>query len=187
MKTHSTKTAKANRFVVLLRGVNVGKGNRVPMALFKKALEEIDCCDVLTLLNSGNAVFNSTQRNIAKHVTAISSILNEQFEVNTPVVVKTAAQFQAIVAHNPLQVPETDHSKFLVAFAQTDASIAELAQLLPQPQASEEFKLTATAAYIYSPSGILQSKLAAALIGKAGRNVTTRNWATVLKINARLT
>lgn len=187
MKTHTAKSAQGNRFVVLLRGVNVGKGNRVPMAHFKQALEQIGYADVVTLLNSGNAIFSSSSKSIAKHITAIAGILNEQFDVTTPVVVKTAAQFHSIVDNNPVQVPETDHSKFLVAFAQADASIAELPELLPQSQSSDELKITATAAYLYCPGGILQSKTAAALIGKAGRNVTTRNWATVLKINARFT
>jgi len=187
MKTHSAKSAQGNRFVVLLRGVNVGKGNRVPMAHFKQALEQIGYTDVVTLLNSGNAIFSSSSKSIAKHITAIAGILNEEFEVSTPVVVKTAAQFQSIVANNPVQVPEADHSKYLVAFAQADASISELTELLPQPQSTEAFKVTATAAYLYCPNGILQSKIAAALIGKAGRNVTTRNWATILKINARIT
>ena len=42
--------------VVLLRGVNVGKGNRIPMATFKSLLQRMGCEDVRTLLNSGNAV-----------------------------------------------------------------------------------------------------------------------------------
>jgi uncharacterized protein (DUF1697 family) len=47
------------RFVVLLRGVNVGKGNRVAMVEFKESLEGLGYTDVKTLLNSGNAVFAS--------------------------------------------------------------------------------------------------------------------------------
>ncbi|NBP09031.1 MAG: DUF1697 domain-containing protein, partial [Gammaproteobacteria bacterium] len=41
------------RYAVLLRGVNVGKGNRVPMAEFKRLLEALGATEVKTLLNSG--------------------------------------------------------------------------------------------------------------------------------------
>ena len=47
------------QFVALLRGVNVGKGNRLPMVELKALLQRLDYTDVSTLLNSGNAVFTS--------------------------------------------------------------------------------------------------------------------------------
>lgn len=68
------------RFVALLRGVNVGKGKRVPMAELRKVLTALDYRDVQTLLNSGNAVFESggraaTTRNWAT-VEKISALLH---------------------------------------------------------------------------------------------------------------
>ncbi len=49
-------------YVALLRGVNVGKAKRVPMADLRAVLAGLDCTDVATLLNSGNAVFRSKAR-----------------------------------------------------------------------------------------------------------------------------
>ena len=46
-------------FVALLRGVNVGKSKRVPMAEFRMLLSGLGYTDVVTLLNSGNAVFRA--------------------------------------------------------------------------------------------------------------------------------
>ena len=46
-------------YIVLLRGVNVGKAKRVPMAEFRKLLEGLGYTNVATLLNSGNAVFRA--------------------------------------------------------------------------------------------------------------------------------
>ena len=67
------------RFVVLLRGVNVGKGNKVPMAEFRATLEGLGHGSVRTLLNSGNAVFSSASRNTAKLATATLLRLTERY------------------------------------------------------------------------------------------------------------
>ena len=64
------------RFVSLLRGVNVGKGNRVPMAEFKRLLEELGCAEVRTLLNSGNAVFASSARSTDRLAQSIAAELS---------------------------------------------------------------------------------------------------------------
>ena len=76
------------RFVVLLRGVNVGKGNRVPMAEFKAMLEGLGYTSVSTVLNSGNAVFTSTGRSSSKHAASIAATLQQTMGVTTPVIVK---------------------------------------------------------------------------------------------------
>ena len=47
------------KYVALLRGINVGKGARVPMKTLKALLEGLGLSDVATYLNSGNAVFGS--------------------------------------------------------------------------------------------------------------------------------
>jgi uncharacterized protein (DUF1697 family) len=48
----------------------------------------------------------------------------------------------------------------------------------------ERFVVGAHAAYLHCPAGILASRAGEALLGRAGRTVTTRNWATTLKLHA---
>ncbi len=153
------EVTQLGRFVVLLRGVNVGKGNKVPMAGFRAALEDLGCTSVQTLLNSGNAVFSSASRRPVKLATDIASSVEARFGVVTPVVVKSAAEFATIVNHNPIAPPESEHSRFLVAFAMDQARLQELASMEP-----------------------LESKAGEAILGKRGRSITTRNWGTTLKL-----
>lgn len=174
------------QYVVLLRGVNVGKGKRVAMAEFKRLLEGLECTEVKTLLNSGNAVFSSTARSSAKLVTAIAAGLEEAFGITTPVVVKTAAELAAIIRDAPLTPPDAEHARFLVAFGRDEPAIQALAPLVPLAQAPERLHITPLAAYLHCPQGLLESRVGEAMLGKAGRGVTTRNWATVLKIQALL-
>lgn len=178
--------AAKTRFVVLLRGVNVGKGNRVPMAGFRSMLEAMGHTGVKTLLNSGNAVFASPQRSEARHAAAIAAALREQLGVDTPVVVKSAGQLAAIVEGAPGPPPEEDHSRYLVVFASDPAGLQSLAPVLAMAKAPDRFEIGAHAAYLHCPGGLLDSPTAKALLGRPGRAVTTRNWATVLKLHALL-
>ncbi len=172
------------RFVVLLRGVNVGKGNRVPMAAFKALLQGLGYTEVETLLNSGNAVFTSPGRSVSKHAAGIAGELARSLGVACSTIVKSGTELEAIVAANPLPVPPSDHSRFLVAFAQDARTLQPLEALAPLAQPPERFAVGTQAAYLHCAGGILESRLGAAMLGKVGRSVTTRNWATVLKLAA---
>ena len=174
------------KFVVLLRGVNVGKANRVPMADFRSLLEGLGYTGVRTLLNSGNAVFSSNGRSAAKHAQAIGMAITERFGFTVAVMVKSAAQFAAAIECNPAAPAEPEHSRFLVAFSQDAAGLSTLSTLAPLVRAPEFFHIGTHAAYLLCSPGILESKAAAGMVGKAGRGVTTRNWATVLKLQELL-
>ncbi|HEX4236183.1 MAG TPA: DUF1697 domain-containing protein [Caldimonas sp.] len=172
-----------SRFVALLRGINVGTANRVPMATLRELLSGLGYAQVATLLNSGNAAF-SASGSAVRHARAIAAALAAQLDVEVTVIVKTAAELGAIVAANPIAIAAPDHSRFLVAFAQDAKSLATLTAVAPLVVPPERFALGADAAYLFCAAGILESKAGSALLGKAGRAATTRNWATVLKLHA---
>lgn len=170
-------------FIALLRGVNVGKARRVPMADFRKLLSGLGYSDVATLLNSGNAVFRA--RGGASSMAAdIAAALARRLKVDVPVVIKSAGELAAIVAGNPLDVSPAEHSRCLVAFTQEPEALAALSSIGPLVVRPERFAIGRQAAYLYCPAGILESQAAEALLGRVGRNVTTRNWATTLKLHA---
>ena len=171
-------------YVALLRGVNVGKARRVPMADLRKVLAGLGCTEVATLLNSGNAAFRSTARSASGCATAIARALADRFGFDVPVVVKSAQELGAIVAGNPLRFTAADHSRLLVAFMQDAGQLPSLHGLDPLVVPPEQFAVGRHAAYLQCASGLLASKAAAALLGKAGQAATTRNWATVLKLHA---
>jgi len=176
----------ASKFVVLLRGVNVGKAKRVPMADFRALLEGLGYTDVSTLLNSGNAVFSAAKGTPSKHAASIRAALLEQLQVDVPVIVKSAKEMAAAVAENAIEVDADLHSRFLVAFTQDSADLAKLAAVEPLLHPDERFAIGSHAAYLFCAMGILESKAGEAMLGKIGRGATTRNWATTLKLLALL-
>ena len=169
-------------FIALLRGVNVGKAKRVPMAEFRKLLEGLGYTNVATLLNSGNAVFRASAGTSKKHASDIAAAILRKLKVDVPVIVKSATELAAIVAENPFTVEGPERSRMLVAFTQDregQASVSSIASLVSPP---EKFLDGRHAAYLYCADGILESKAGAALLGKAGKQATTRNLATTLKL-----
>lgn len=171
-------------FVALLRGVNVGKARRVPMAEFRSTLAGLGYTGVATLLNSGNAVFRATSGTPARHAASIAAALAAHLKVDVPVIVKSARELATVVAECPIKADPSNHSRLLVAFVQEAKALAGLASIERLVAPPEEFAIGSRAAYLYCAAGILESEAGKALLGKAGRLATTRNWATVLKLQA---
>lgn len=171
-------------FVVLLRGVNVGKAKRVPMAELRSLLSGLGYMGVTTLLNSGNAVFRSAKGSPARHAAGIAAAISDQLHVEVPVIVKSAKELATIVSENPIAAEAQEHSRFLVLFVQDTKVLSGLAAIESLVAPPEQFAIGKNAAYLLCAAGILESKAGKALLATAGRTATTRNWATVLKLQA---
>ena len=171
-------------FVALLRGVNVGKAKRVPMAELRALLSGLGYTGVATLLNSGNAVFRASRGNPAKHSTDIAAAISTQLKLEIPVVVKSESELAAIISDSPIKAEADEHPRFLVAFVQDAKALPSLAAIESLVVPPEQFAVGKNAAYLFCAAGILASKAGKALLGKAGKSATTRNWATVLKLQA---
>jgi uncharacterized protein (DUF1697 family) len=171
-------------FVALLRGVNVGKAKRVPMEVLRSLLSDLGYTEVKTLLNSGNAIFQATDTSGSAHAKAVARAIWEHLAIDVPVIVKSGEQLAAIVNENPFAQVATNHSRVLVAFTQEARGLATLENIVGLVTPPEAFVVGKHAAYLHCPAGILASKAGDALVGKAGRSATTRNWATTLKLHA---
>lgn len=92
-----------NTYVVLLRGINVGGKNKVPMADLKKCLEDLGCSNVLTYIASGNVIL--TSRKSADRLRAqIEAVLPKSFKLDSElikVLVLRQAQLQAVIDNKP--------------------------------------------------------------------------------------
>jgi uncharacterized protein (DUF1697 family) len=166
------------RYVALWRGINVGKAKRLAMADLKALLTELGATNVSTLLNSGNAVFDAKKKLSADKIRAAVA---EKLGVDAAVILKTAADWAAVAS--PHGIAEADDpSRLLVAVTADTASLQAAAGIATQGE--ERFVVTEHAAYLWCAHGILQSKAGVALLKKLGEGGTTRNWATVEKLNA---
>lgn len=89
------------RYVALLRGVNVGGNNKVPMAELKEAFAEYGFADVSTYINSGNILFSSDNDNILALQEACETIIANRFGLQIRVAVFSAWEMAEALAAAP--------------------------------------------------------------------------------------
>ena len=174
------------RYALLLRGVNVGSDNALPMAELRTMLTNLGCTGVRTYVQSGNAVLATTLR-AAQVAKGIEEALAQYMGRPIVTTLRTQAQMTAIVDANPFADVATEPANLCVTFLSSAPARSELAPLRFQHFAPEQFRVRGKEIYSWHPNGQGRSPLAAAL-GKLRirGTVTTRNWNTVLKLRDML-
>ena len=170
------------RYALLLRGVNVGTKNSLPMAEFRKMLESLGCTDVQTYVQSGNAVF-ATKRGEGVLTGSIEKALERYMGRSIATTLRTQGELKAIVDGNPFGKVAKEPKKLCVTFLSHAPTKAEVAPLHSQSWKPELFEVVGREIYTWHPNGQGRSPLAAAL-GKLDLRgaVTMRNWNTVVKL-----
>ena len=89
-------------YVVLLRGINVGGKNPVPMARLRELLGELGYEDVVTYIASGNVILTPTTSPIGSSGRSSRRCRRRSSSTRViEVLVLTAAQLQAVIANRP--------------------------------------------------------------------------------------
>jgi uncharacterized protein (DUF1697 family) len=176
------------RYALLLRGVNVGAKNSLPMAELRAMLTRLGCTDVQTYVQSGNVVFGTVLREPAL-TKAVEEALEAYMGRPIATTLRTAKEMQAVVDGNPFAQVATNPAHLCVTFLSHAPTKAELAPLRAQDWKPELLQVAGKEIYSWHPHGQGRSPLAAALgkLASSARGaVTTRNWNTVQKLLAML-
>jgi uncharacterized protein (DUF1697 family) len=173
------------KHVALLRGVNVGRANRVAMADLRLWLTDLGFAEVHTVLNSGNVIFEAEGLDAARIADVVSQMLADRLGFPVRVIVLTASAFAAVVAENSLAGIAANPSRLLVALLDSPGAQSRLEPLTRQDWSPEAIALGDGAAYLWCPAGTIASPLVRAVNRTLGA-FTTRNWATVTKIDSLL-
>jgi uncharacterized protein (DUF1697 family) len=173
---------KAGVQIALLRGINVGKANRVSMEDLRGIISGLGYREVQTLLNSGNAVFKDpgTGKDAAA---VIEKAMQKKLGVTCRVMVVSAADLAVIVRENPLLEIADNPSRLQVAVPRGRGDLAGLRPLVEVLWGDERLAVGTAAAYLWCPRGVIESKVVKAVGQALGDSVTMRNWATVLKLS----
>jgi uncharacterized protein (DUF1697 family) len=152
------------------------------MPRLREALEEAGYEDVATYVQSGNVVLSSSD-SATKVARAVERLVEKEFGLKIPVVVRTRAQLAKVVERDPLAKVAKDPKRYQVSFLEKKPS-GELVRKLEEAAAPTE-RVVAEGREIYAwhPEGVARSKLWAMLAGKGlGVTATARNWTTVTKL-----
>lgn len=167
-------------FVVLFRGV--GGATQLPAAPLREALTEAGFDGVATYINSGNAVVRS-KLSRDKTVATIAKLCSERLGFDKAVHALDSDEWERLIAKNPFEVAERG-GKFLHAAVLADDPPADrVAELEALATNGDGFRVVGRVAYLSTPNGFSNSKLAARFDSRIGVPNTARNWNTVLKLN----
>lgn len=168
------------RHVSLLRGINVGGHNLVPMARLRSIYAALGCLDVTTYLQSGNVVFRRKDGpdDVAA---AVETALQDELGLDIRVLGRTHAELARIVAADPFPHAEPNRRIVLFLSAAPAATVArELGHLHDGP---DEAILIGEEFHLHVPDGMGRSRLVQRLGDRRlGVTSTGRNWRTVRRL-----
>lgn len=162
-------------YIALLRGINVGGKNRVPMPELEECFRGLGATEVRSYIQSGNVVF---RRSTVPERAEVEAALNASFGLNLPVVIRTGEEMARVEADNPY--PEAEASQLQVFFLGDLPEATKVAGLDPQRSPGDRYQVFGREIYAHCPNGFGRTKLGIDYFErKLGTMATARNWNSV--------
>ena len=185
--------------VALLRGINVGGRNKVPMADLREVVASLGHTGVSTYIQSGNVLFSTAEDDTAKLAAALEAAIEGRFGIWSSVVVLSRDELARVLAANPYPDepnPRMVHVVFLNAGLPESLlmriSAAESAAAAKGSRDTVQLagQAAGQALFLHTPDGFGTSELAQNVFkiiappkkSKQGLAATARNWATATKL-----
>ena len=177
----------STRYVALLRGINVGGRNQVPMADLRAAFEAADHTDVTTYIQSGNVLFRSSAPR-ARIEADVERLLDGHLGFPIVVVVRSHAQLRGIVAQAPAGFgaePKTYHSDAI--FLRAPLTPTQVMKVVKLREGVDRAWPGRGVVYFERLSAERTKSRMSSIVGTPEyANMTIRNWNTTTKLLALL-
>jgi uncharacterized protein (DUF1697 family) len=182
--------------VALLRGINLGGSNKVPMAELRQVVTSLGHADVTTYIQSGNVAFSTQESDNAELAQELEQAVAAAFGIQVRVVVFSREELAQVMRDNPYADepnPRAVHAVFLSAAPGPEVAegVADARRRAEQkqPGTQDTAQVIGRAIFLHTPDGFGRSELASLITGASrGRAAdlagTARNWATVTKLLA---
>ena len=176
------------KYIAFLRGINVGGHHKVPMADLRKELEKLSFENIITILNTGNIIFDTKPENLDQIEKKISVHLENYFDFPVPTIVRKAETILDLFNDNPFKdFVLTKDIRFYISFLKNDA---KLDLKLPWTSSDESYKIIdkrdGNILSVLDISITKTPKAMEALDKYFGKDITTRNWNTIGRIEKKI-
>lgn len=166
-------------YIVLLRGVNVGGNNLLPMKPFVALLEQAGYQNVSSYIQSGNIVLSSD----ANPTDSINDIILKHYGFSPELFVLSEEAFNIALKNNPFHEHEGKCVHFYFCTDNISLHMDKLTKLIDP---SEKYLVIKNIFYLCAPNGIGRSKLVSNIATCLGQSGTGRNLNTIKKISTML-
>lgn len=127
------------RYIALLRGINVGGKNKIPMSELKEGFAELDFAEVVTYLNSGNVIFSSVIDDKTILSNKIESMIKSKFDLEIPVHIILQEDLEEILKNAPDWWGKDNKEIYdNMIFLMPPLSYAEFSDAIGKPKAEYE-------------------------------------------------
>lgn len=174
------------RYIALLRGINVAGHKKIAMSDLRELMAHMGFEDPQSILQSGNLLFRSKAQPTGKLEQLLEAGIRKRLSLETHVFVRSAQEWQSVIAHNPFpEEAQHDPGHLVVMFFKSAPEPGNVKALQSAIAGSEVIRADGRQGYITYPDGQGRSRLTNALIeSRLGTKGTARNWNTVLKLAA---
>lgn len=164
----------------MLRGVNVGGHNKLPMKDLRTRLSDGGFVNVRTYLQSGNVAFEADPDDADGLAERVSSVIRAGFGLDVITIVRDREAMSAAVAANPYRAAaDADPTRVHVMFGDDLPTDGAGAWPAPDSFAPDSYSRGPGCIFLHLPNGAARTKLPAALERAVAVPVTSRNWRTV--------
>jgi len=178
-------SADSTPVVLLLRGINVGGNNRLPMATLRGLLEELGCTGVSTYLQSGNAVCVPPPVEPGRLAADVEASITAALGLSVRVLARGRDELARVVTANPLPEATADGARYFVTFLKHPVEQSRFAGVDPTGHQPDRFAVGEREVYLWCPNGLSNSELPKVFSDRRlGVTTTTRNWNTVTRLVA---
>jgi uncharacterized protein (DUF1697 family) len=166
--------------LALMRGINVGGKNILPMKELAAMFESAGCAKVRTFIQSGNVIFTAAPKVCEGLSNAIAAQIAKKYGYRTPVILRTVKQMREAIAGNPFPGEE---ERLHLMFLQDKPAAGLAAKLDANRSTPDRFLVRGAEIYLHLPNGGGRSRLTNAWFESQLSTVSTlRNWRTVTKL-----
>jgi uncharacterized protein (DUF1697 family) len=171
-------------WIALLRAINLGARNKVAMPRLREVLADDGFADVRSYVQSGNVVLRSPRRSATSVGNRIGELVEREFGLTVPVVVRTPAEMESVIAANPFPEAAAERPKLLhVVFLEGDADADGVDTLHSDDLTQDVCRVDGRQLYVDYTDGVHGSKLTSTYFRRRlGVDGTARNWRTVLAV-----
>lgn len=172
-------------YAAFLRGINVGGHHKVPMAQLKKCMEEMGLGNVKTLLNTGNVVFACNSEEAGMLEKRLEAKLAEEFGFNIPSMVIPMEELQQWIEADPFSRVDIHPDIRLYISIIRSGSMARAGS----PDSFDDGAFTIISREGRMVASVLDLSLTKTVKGMEaleklyGKDITTRNWNTIIKVS----
>jgi uncharacterized protein (DUF1697 family) len=168
-------------YIALLRGINVSGQKKVPMAELRELLSKAGLASVKTYIQSGNVIFQSSEKHIQSLEFKIHNAIKKHFGFEVPVIIKTPNELQKIFDSCPFSEEKKQKSYFMMLFAVPEETSVEEVIKISYP--NEVFQITDDCVYFYCSAGYGSAKMNNNFFERKLKvTASARNYRTMLKL-----